>query len=321
MKSHGCSIARLRKDPTDTRPRDLTCYGVLSQPGWQLHFRILAVLPDRTHYLWKYVFESVFIIVLGTLQQAVNSYNPPAMISLYATCKLKCDLRDGDDSFPILPMNRALPFAQVTPGKNSYARVCANCKTTDGDRWLFMPGKEPFDADGYRCNNCYQLDSRGLVRTADHEARRVLIHAMSDEAVPKKCHICPKEPEDTLKGWAGRSHWYYSKDSNGNLAWICQTCYQSKKDGKPSHCAGGCGLTLNGRGRLGKARVLERKYFGLWLCVGCYDRKLRETGCSVCGTTTGNYMFSTRGSNPICGACKMKKIRQEKAREEILMEV
>jgi hypothetical protein len=320
MEQHAGAIKLYRDHPDKIKKHEakgtkvLYAYKVLSEPGWELHFRAVAIFPDSVHFLWRYVLEACFIILLRNLQKLYHKSNTRKMYQLYKSCPM-VDFEDWPDMFPIIVLNRALPFCQGTPGKNNYEKKC-RCGATTSNRWFFAPGTEAFDANSYECRNCWYFrklpvnKSKGKERTkADEEYRQEKIALRTDEAVPRECSVCHAEPKISRTG--EEAAMLYRRDSSGKLALFCARCYKKNHAGRPLHCEGGCGTAR-------ERNVAQRKcsYFKLYLCGDCRQRMLAEAGCAKCGThKDGNYTrknWFVSDNMIYCGNCYSTKFRDTK---------
>ena len=205
-------IARRDADDEDLRDRQQYCSLVLAEKGWNVTFHTLAVFDEAPYFVWKYIIETIFIILIGSMHKRAGigqNHNE-------ACCQLLDDMKHAvlkfvtssptrtngpsqspapsataieplppkspgeyDSRLTFLGLNRCLPIKQgFNANRAPSNRVCDQCSATTSHAWFFGPANTSYQA--YICENCHRKPTRTSTDQAKLDAMKLLLLANPD---------------------------------------------------------------------------------------------------------------------------------------------
>ncbi|KAK5036433.1 hypothetical protein LTS07_002160 [Exophiala sideris] len=303
LLGHSSNLRKLRGG-TISRKNHLKAYNLLSQDGWVVHYRVVAVMPDNfyVHFMWHYVLEGVVMILIRVVTTVASKAYSADMMHLVESCP-RIDLPD------LMGLNFAVPFSQTCRGTTTLDKVCQQCGRSENRDWFLAVGKEAFEEGSYICRSCHEWKKkRGLERGPEHEVVRA-----SREDQLKKPKICSR------CGTTKSRDWYIRMDNNKqNIGWECSACntkftktlsWRPRKTPNTGPCED-CGTW---RGKISDRKVVHRR-----LCPLCCHEAWRKIGCRRCGThkqgKRGDYAYGGSPEVVLCHSCAATLARTAKRR-------
>ena len=308
---------RFRKHGED-RDDCLHCHKILGDGDYEVHGYVLGIFDERFHFLFSYMLETIFMIVLGACDGERISDRSLSLVrraanGLPTTQKDLLDVTTGSaqiitlyrqhpkgDKVQIcIGLNRELSIAQRVGGCDKRPHSCCVCSTDTTLQWHFAAGKEPYTPESYLCQNCYNKQ-----RTARH---RLNIEGYS--CTDPKC----THPSYTVTIW----------QDDGKGGKLCGSCAASRARDKRRgeafrdlRICQDCDITLAPKWWPGDTDDTSR-------CNDCYKQKIddapTESGdftCQACNeerkstNLKGARAFVISSGLKICQGCKSKRSRE-----------
>ena len=158
IKRHVSDIQIVRNGATSSSVQH--CHSILGENGWTVTYHALTVFTQTTSYIWIHMFETVFIILLRSIESGFRGrWHTDACAKLWE--KLCSSVgQDSNSLSPVMGLNRCLPTKAGFRGTHQALELsCPQCGTESSCQWHpYLHGKVPFDT--YVCDNCFRYGKR-----------------------------------------------------------------------------------------------------------------------------------------------------------------